>query len=148
MNDEGNGKATGRAANGSRGEEGEARQAPAEPAQARTPKRRGAAATMVGMLALAMNLAAGGMLLWRAERFAPDNYWTVDTRLFWFPAGVTCLWGLMELLWWRRRGRFLPVLVVLSAAALAGHVFVFDHYNILVHVERWVDRGMPMRWMH
>ena len=113
---------------------------------ARDRKRRGAWGTAMGWLALVMNVSAGGLLVWRAHRFAPENYWAFETRLFWLPAGATFVWGMMELFWWRRRGRLLPILVLLSALALGAVVFVFDYYNVLIPLQRWVERGFPRAW--
>jgi len=126
-------------------EEGEARDVAGAEIGA-GPKRRGVAATLVGVLAFVMNVAACGLLIWRAERFALENFWSVETRLFAFPAAVTFLWGAMELFWWRRGGRMLPVLVILSALGLAAVVFIFDTYNVLIPYERWLQRGLPQPW--
>lgn len=129
-------------------EEGRAPAPAAGSAAARAPRRRGAWATVLGWLALTMNVSAGGLLVWRVRRFAPDNRWDIETRLFWLPAGATLLWGLMELVWWRRRGWVLPVLVVLTALGLAALVCVFDYYNVLLSHQRWIDRGLPLPWQH
>jgi len=113
--------------------------------QPETPKPRARFQTLVGFFALAMNLGAGGLLIWRAARFAPANYWAVETRLFWIPAAATLLWGLMDLVKRRARAR-LGMAVLVSAVLLAAVVFVFDFFNVLVHFETWLDRGLPARW--
>ena len=110
----------------------------------RVGKRRGPLASAVGLFALLLNVVTGGLLIWRAQRLV--NHWAVDTRKFWACAAVTAAWGVMELFWWRRRGRWLGVLVLVSAVALAGLVFVMDYYNLLVEYELWLQRGMPEPW--
>ena len=110
----------------------------------RAERRRGPLASAVGLFAFLLNGVTGALLIWRAARLG--NHWGLDTRKFWVPAAVTAAWGLMELLWWRRRGRWLPVLVLVSAAALAVLVFVMDYYNLLVEYEVWLKRGMPPAW--
>lgn len=112
----------------------------------RAKRRRGPLASAAGLFAFVLNGLTGGLLIWRAYRYAPVNHWGVDTRKFWACAAVTAVWGVMELFWWRRRGRWLPILVLVSAVALAGLVFVMDYYNLLVEYELWIDRGMPAQW--
>ena len=110
-----------------------------------TIKPRGRWQTFVGFFALAMNIAAGALLIWRAVRFAPDNHWAVETRFLWIPAGATLLWGLMDLVKRRARAR-LGMAVLAAAVLLGGLVFVLDYFNVLVQYEVWLDRGFPARW--
>ena len=107
-------------------------------------RRRGPLASAVGLFAFALNAMTGGLLIWCVCRL--PNHWGLDTRKFAVPAAATAVWAVMELFWWRRRGRWLGVLVLVSAVALAGLVFVTDYYNLLVGYERWLARGMPQPW--
>ena len=108
--------------------------------------RRGPLASAVGLFAFLLNGLTCGLLIWRVHRLAPLNHWGLETRKFWICAAVTAAWGGMELFWWRRRGRWLPILVLISAIALAGVVFVMDYYNLLVEYHVWIERGMPPAW--
>lgn len=118
----------------------------APPAAGDRAKSRGVLATLMGLMAVLFNLASCGVLVWRVRLHWLGNHWAFETRLFYLPAIPAALWGVMELLLWRRRGWWLPVLVILSAAALAGLVFVLDYYNVLVQYERWIGRGFPAAW--
>jgi hypothetical protein len=99
-------------------------------------------------------LVVGGLLLTvcmesarRAFSSRYSNHWGLDTFVLACLCVFPLLWSLIGL---RLRPRPWPAIIILSVLACVTMVglFIFDHHNVLVYYEAWLERGMPERWTH
>lgn len=99
---------------------------------------------IVAVVAGAAMVLALGAMAWSAG-MKDSNHVGYDIRWVWGLCALAVAWAAWGA---RRRPRMTRAVVCLTllALVLAGVVFVFDRYNVLVEYETWVARGMPEPW--
>ena len=75
-----------------------------------------------------------------------SNHWGFDTLLLACLCIVPILWALVGLVLHPRPWRAVIILGVIACVTMIC-LFLFQHYNVLVNYDTWLERGMPVKWI-